>query len=511
FIQKYVVEKEYPLSLLIKVLGLTLPDHIAQLSKEKLMPLFILTLRRHLRKRKKLQGVNSLEDVLGLLRSSKNILVLTGAGVSVSCGIPDFRSPDGIYSRLSEFDLDDPQQMFDLSYFRLMPSIFYSFAKEIYPSNFKPSPSHAFVKLLEQQGQLLRNYTQNIDTLEQAAGIERVLQCHGSFATATCIQCGYHVPGEAISEDIFSQRVPNCIQCIKRQQEQRAHFNARPDQEEDEEEEEMEVGVMKPDIVFFGEKLPDSFDHALLRDRDQVDLLIVMGSSLKVAPVSEIMGQIPHSVPQILINRTPITHMEFDVQLLGESDGIVADLCHRLGWPLEHEKLPKPPSTTGPSLVEPVRYGSHTYLYPGAIFDDDAEEVVDLRDNEEEEEVLNEPIKGHPQVNFSAHHETNLSPPLLPASPDPEVVVEDEGVEGEKAQRALMEKSSQVLPHPPSSSLLDDTVGMVIEQEDTLLPMDHLPPSLRPPSSASPPSPSLSSSLPRLDEEGSTSPLPPSV
>lgn len=93
------------------------------------MPLFILTLRRHLRKRKKLQGVNSLEDVLGLLRSSKNILVLTGAGVSVSCGIPDFRSPDGIYSRLSEFDLDDPQQMFDLSYFRLMPSIFYSFAK----------------------------------------------------------------------------------------------------------------------------------------------------------------------------------------------------------------------------------------------------------------------------------------------------------------------------------------------------------------------------------------------
>lgn len=65
-----------------------------------------------------------------------------------------------------------------------------------------------------------------------------------------------------------------------------------------------------------------------------------MGSSLKVSPVSEIMTQIPHSVPQILINRTPITHLTFDVQLLGKSDVIVPELCRMLDWDLRHEKLP---------------------------------------------------------------------------------------------------------------------------------------------------------------------------
>jgi NAD-dependent SIR2 family protein deacetylase len=110
-------------------------------------------------------------------------MVLTGAGVSVSCGIPDFRSPDGIYSRLSEFQLRDPQQMFDLRFFRKRPEIFYSFAREIFPSNFTPSPSHHFIKLLEDKGKLLRNYTQNIDTLEQKAGIHNILQCHGKWVT----------------------------------------------------------------------------------------------------------------------------------------------------------------------------------------------------------------------------------------------------------------------------------------------------------------------------------------
>jgi NAD-dependent histone deacetylase SIR2 len=75
-------------------------------------------------------------------------------------------------------------------------------------------------------------------------------------------------------------------------------------------------------------------------DTEKVDLLIAMGSSLKVSPVSEIMTQVPHRVPQILINRTPITHMTFDVQLLGNSDDIVPELCRMLGWDLRHEKLP---------------------------------------------------------------------------------------------------------------------------------------------------------------------------
>lgn len=95
------------------------------------------------------------------LATSKRILVLSGAGVSTSCGIPDFRSANGIYATLEQSrpELYDPQMMFDINVFKEDPSIFYSFAKELYPSNFKPSPSHRFIKLLEEKGKLLRNYS----------------------------------------------------------------------------------------------------------------------------------------------------------------------------------------------------------------------------------------------------------------------------------------------------------------------------------------------------------------
>jgi NAD-dependent SIR2 family protein deacetylase len=77
--------------------------------------------------------------------------------------------------------------------------------QEICPGNFTPSPSHKFIKLLEDKGKLLRNYTQNIDTLEQVAGIERVVQCHGSFASASCVSCKNKVSFESIKSDIINQ------------------------------------------------------------------------------------------------------------------------------------------------------------------------------------------------------------------------------------------------------------------------------------------------------------------
>nr|XP_055025431.1 NAD-dependent protein deacetylase sirtuin-1 [Misgurnus anguillicaudatus] len=288
-------------------------------------------------KRKKRKDINTLEDVVRLLNEGKKILVLTGAGVSVSCGIPDFRSRDGIYARLAvDFpDLPDPQAMFDIEYFKRDPRPFFKFAKEIYPGQFQPSPCHRFISMLDKKGRLLRNYTQNIDTLEQAAGIQKIIQCHGSFATASCLVCKHKVDCEAIREDIFNQVVPHCLRCPS----------------------DIPYAIMKPDIVFFGENLPEFFHRAMKQDKDEVDLLIVIGSSLKVRPVALIPSSVPHEVPQVLINREPLPHLNFDVELLGDCDVIINELCHRLGGDFEQlcfnssrlsEIREKPPATLPP-------------------------------------------------------------------------------------------------------------------------------------------------------------------
>ncbi|CAJ0750838.1 22718_t:CDS:2 [Entrophospora sp. SA101] len=356
FIQEFIFEKNITIHKLFYAFDYRLPARIKNLPEKELLSILHKILAKFLRQRKKLPNINTLQDVIRLLSESSNIMVLTGAGVSVSCGIPDFRSENGIYSRLSEFDLEDPQDMFDINYFKDCPKVFYSFAKEIYPSNFLPSPSHYFIKLLEEKGKLLRNYSQNIDTLEQAAGIKNVLQCHGSFATASCLACGYRIDGGEIKDDILNQKVPYCPKCNL--ENDKSEFELRKKS--------ISPSVMKPDIVFFGEKLPPEFDNYFPKDREKVDLLIVMGSSLKVAPVSEIMGQIPHRVPQIVINKTPIKHMQFDVQLLGDCDIIIPELCRMLDWELFHEKL-----SGGSSLKKPpVNYNFYepnVYLFEGAI------------------------------------------------------------------------------------------------------------------------------------------------
>ncbi|XP_037269621.1 sirtuin 1 isoform X2 [Rhipicephalus microplus] len=290
-------------------------------------------------RRTKLEHVNTLDDVVHLLRNCQRVLVLTGAGVSVSCGIPDFRSRNGIYARLNkDFPaLPDPQAMFDIHYFRKDPRPFFKFAKEIYPGQFTPSASHRFIKLLEDNNKLLRNYTQNIDTLEQTCGIHNVITCHGSFATASCTRCHHKVDCNMIKEEIFNQRIPLCPKCSLEEVEASG-----------------EMAVMKPDIVFFGEGLSQEFHQAMSHDKTQCDLLIVMGSSLKVRPVALIPSSIPPEVPQILINRESLKHVTFDVELLGDCDVIIKELCNRLGWDVALSDGPVAPLTEVTSLPPQV-------------------------------------------------------------------------------------------------------------------------------------------------------------
>uniref|UniRef100_A0A0K0DCN7 NAD-dependent protein deacetylase sir-2.1 n=1 Tax=Angiostrongylus cantonensis TaxID=6313 RepID=A0A0K0DCN7_ANGCA len=258
-------------------------------------------------RREKLPTYNSFEDAVDLFRTRKRILILTGAGVSVSCGIPDFRSRDGIYARLHVDypDLPDPTAMFDIRYFIHNPAPFYDFASEIFPGQFEPSISHKFIRQLEVNNQLLRNYTQNIDTLERQANIERVVECHGSFSKATCLNCSAKFDIDVIKDDVMAKRVAHCPRCA--------------------------VGVIKPDIVFFGEDLGSDFHIQMAADKDEVDLLVVIGSSLKVRPVSLIPFSVDRNVPQILINREPLSSYRADIELLGNCDEIIEDICIALG------------------------------------------------------------------------------------------------------------------------------------------------------------------------------------
>lgn len=166
--------------------------------------------------------------------------------------------------------------------------------------------SHYFIKALENSGRLLRNYTQNIDTLEQVAGIDRAVYCHGSFASATCIGCKSKWTVDelkSLMDDSPKDNIPYCPECGE--------------------------GVVKPDIVFFGEPLPSEFDAALEADIEHADLVLVIGSSMKVQPVSMIPDLICPSVPQILINRERLDHY-FDMELIGDADVVLGEIARRL-------------------------------------------------------------------------------------------------------------------------------------------------------------------------------------
>jgi NAD+-dependent protein deacetylase SIR2 len=312
----------------------------------------------------KLPQYNSIDDAVQLLKSSKNIIVLTGAGISTSLGIPDFRSKDvGLYAKLAHLGLEDAQDVFDIGLFREDPSIFYSIAGDILPSTDRFSPTHAFIRLLQEKGKLLTNYTQNIDNIEAKAGIlpEKLVQCHGSFVTASCIKCKAQVPGEVIFPELKAGIVPQCKRCVeviraeqsstgmKRKRsnngvdkKRQRRFGGSSGSSSDDDDNIPQPGVMKPDITFFGEALPDTFSERLTNhDRDLVDLVIVIGTSLKVAPVSEVVPFLPDNIPQMYISRTPVAHVEFDVDMLGDCDVVVAELCRRAGWDLQHEMVPK--------------------------------------------------------------------------------------------------------------------------------------------------------------------------
>lgn len=189
----------------------------------------------------------------------------------LAAGIPDFRSPKtGLYNNLQKYNLPYSSAVFEIDYFHKNPQPFFALSKELYPGNFRPTPCHYFIRLLHEKGLLLRHYTQNIDTLEHLAGIpsEKLVEAHGTFRTNHCTRCRAEYSMEWVKEAIFADTVPTCTRCN---------------------------GVVKPDIVFFGEDLPQKFYLLPEKDFKECDLLIIMGTSLAGNHIIEIISKLKKS------------------------------------------------------------------------------------------------------------------------------------------------------------------------------------------------------------------------
>ncbi|KAF2496189.1 SIR2-domain-containing protein [Lophium mytilinum] len=382
FVFEYITKGQITAKKLCTAFGVRIPKFLENLPDPSYYQLLGHAISRELNKRRRLSQYKDIDDAARLLREKKNILVITGAGISTSLGIPDFRSKNtGFYSKLKEMGYDEPEQVFDIKNFDEDPTVFYNLAGDILPDLEKWTPTHEFIRLLQEKGQLLTNYTQNIDNVESHAGIRRdkLIQCHGSWATATCRKCQFKIPGEEIFKEIKAHVVAYCERCkaqlreddlkvprpgMKRKRSsngtkgKRKPAGADDDDDSDGAYDIPQPGVMKPDITFFGEGLPQEFfDRLREQDRDKADLVIVIGTSMKVAPVSEIPQIIPPDVPQIYISRDPIHHINFDINLLGDCDAVVGELCRRAGWTLNHKMLDKDQKVD----VEPVADFEQTF------------------------------------------------------------------------------------------------------------------------------------------------------
>jgi NAD-dependent deacetylase len=197
------------------------------------------------------------ERAAALLRDSQRAVVLTGAGISVPSGIPDFRSPGtGLWEKV------DPMEVAHIDAWRRDPDRFWSFYGERFASltDKQPNDAHLALAELERRGLIRAVITQNIDRLHRLAGSERLIEVHGSIDRSVCMECGGRTSIDRVLE-LLAERpgAPLCPAC---------------------------VAPLKPDVVLFGELLPEQALAEAQQLAMDADLMICVGSSLEVYPVA---------------------------------------------------------------------------------------------------------------------------------------------------------------------------------------------------------------------------------
>lgn len=218
-----------------------------------------------------------------LLDHSRYAVALTGAGISTPSGIPDFRSASsGLWEK------HNPMEVANISAFRRKPEDFYDWIRPLIAvtNTAQPNPAHIALAELEKKGRLQAVITQNIDGLHSAAGSKNVYEVHGHAREVECLSCGHtETAAHHMSKLAADGSLPTCAAC---------------------------GAVMKPKVILFGELLPADVIHGAEQATKQADVMLVAGSSLEVAPVSELPWQAHKNHARLIIvnyQPTPVDHL----------------------------------------------------------------------------------------------------------------------------------------------------------------------------------------------------------
>ena len=244
---------------------------------------------------------DELEKLFAMMTASRHCVAFTGAGVSTFSGIQDFRGKHGLYRTTNA------NKIFDISVFRQDPSYYYSMTADfIYGlDEKKPSIVHLVLAELERRDIVRAVITQNIDLLHQKAGSRHVIEIHGSPDPHHCTRCGEAMSFADAAAIVRGGGIPHCPRC---------------------------GAVMKPDITFFGESLPQRAIMEAMAEAESADLMLVLGSSLTVYPAASLPEWTLDSGGAIVIVNDMPTHLDGRARLRFTELGPVFEyLAERLG------------------------------------------------------------------------------------------------------------------------------------------------------------------------------------
>jgi NAD-dependent deacetylase len=244
----------------------------------------------------------SAERLAELFRERGPAVVLTGAGISTESGIPDFRSPGGLWAQF------DPMDYGSIESFRENPSRVWEFYAPRFSmlADAKPNPGHLALAELERLGHVTAVVTQNIDLLHERAGSHEVIEVHGSIRTATCPSCGRSHPLPDVLALLDGSGAPACKDC---------------------------GAVIKPDVVFFGELLPEAAMQRAYELAGSTSLMLVVGSALEVYPVAALPSDTLGAGGKLaIVNRGPTPYDgQATVRIEGSAGEVLPAVVGALG------------------------------------------------------------------------------------------------------------------------------------------------------------------------------------